>query len=77
MPTGRVAQKLTVLLTLQRIVDNCPERALQARTNEILCKPMEEQNPRLTRGSSAVYQQDRERSSFLAADQSTDDHEFL
>ena len=28
---------------------------LQARTKEILCKPMEEQNPRLTRGSSAVY----------------------
>ena len=28
----------------------------EARTSEILCKPMEEQNPRLTTGSSAVYQ---------------------
>ena len=28
----------------------------QERTSEILCKPMEEQNPRLTTGSSAVYQ---------------------
>ena len=47
-----------------------------------LCKPfssqgcpgkrMEEQNPRLTTGSSAVCQQDRERSSFLAAGHCTD-----
>ena len=29
--------------------------SLEARTNEILCKSMEEQNPRLTSGSSAVY----------------------
>ena len=28
----------------------------EARTNEILCKPMEEQSPRLNRGSSAVHQ---------------------
>ena len=28
----------------------------EARTSEILCKPMEEQNPRLTTGSSPVYQ---------------------
>ena len=52
----------------------------EARTSEILCKPMEEQNPRLTRGSSpvhprflrglsAVYQWDEKRSFFLAADQ--------
>ena len=35
--------------------------------------PTEEQNPRLTSGSSEVYQRDRERSSFLAAaDQCTD-----
>ena len=27
----------------------------EARTSEILCKPMEEQSPRLTTGSSAVY----------------------
>ena len=31
-----------------------------------------EQNPRLTRGSSAVYQRDKKRSSFLAADQFPD-----
>ena len=31
------------------------ERFSQARTREILCKPMEEQNPRLTRGLSPVY----------------------
>ena len=28
----------------------------EARTSESLCKPMEEQSPRLTTGSSAVYQ---------------------
>ena len=28
----------------------------EARTSEILCKPMEEENPRLTTGSSPVYQ---------------------
>ena len=27
----------------------------EAQTSEILCKPMEEQNPRLTTGTSAVY----------------------
>ena len=35
-------------------------------------KPMEEQNPRLTTGSSAVYQRDEKRSPFLAANQCTD-----
>ena len=44
----------------------------EARTTHIVCKTMEEQNLRLTRGLSAVYQRDRERSSFLAADQCTD-----
>ena len=33
---------------------------------------MEEQNPLLTRSFSAAYHRDRERSSFLAADQCTD-----
>ena len=44
----------------------------QARTKEILCKPVEEQNVRLTRGLSPVYHRDRERSSLLAVDQRTD-----
>ena len=44
----------------------------EARTKEFLCKPAEEQNPRLTRGSSAFHQRDRERSSFPAADQCAD-----
>ena len=44
----------------------------EARTSEILCKPMEEQNPRLNRGSSAVYHRDEKRSLFLAADQWND-----
>ena len=46
--------------------------SLQARTSEILRKPMKEQNPRLTRGWPAVFQRDVKRSSFLAADQCTD-----
>ena len=49
----------------------------EARTSEILCKPMEEQNPRLTRGSSAVYRRDERRSLFLAAYQWTDGFLFL
>ena len=44
----------------------------EARTTEFICKSTEEQNRRLTTGSSAVYHWDRERSSFLAADQCTD-----
>ena len=43
----------------------------EARTKEILCKPTEERNDRLTRGLSAVYQRDRERSSLLAVDKCT------
>ena len=42
-----------------------------ARTSEILCKPVEEPNPLLTSGLSAVYPRDDGRSSFLAADQWT------
>ena len=44
----------------------------EARTSEILCKPTEEQNQRLTSGLSAVYHRDEKRSLFLAADQWTD-----
>ena len=40
----------------------CEEQA-----SEILCKPMEEQNPQFTTGSSAAYNQDEKRSSVLAA----------
>ena len=71
-PTCRVAEKPTVSLALQGIVDNCPEQLLEKRTKEISLKPMEEPNPRLTRRSSAVYHWGHERSSFLAADQCTD-----
>ena len=44
----------------------------EARTSEILCKPTEEVNPRLTSGLSPVYQRDEKRSLFLAADQWND-----
>ena len=48
-PTDRFAQETTVHPALQGIEDNCPERFSEARTKEILCKPMGEQSPRLTR----------------------------
>ena len=60
------------LFPSRRWKNNILGASLEARTIEILRKPMEEQNPRLATGSSAVYHQDRERSSFLAADQCTD-----
>ena len=44
----------------------------EARKNEILCKPMEEHNDRLTTGLCPVYPRDEKRSLFLAADQWTD-----
>ena len=47
-----------------RLLNVSPE----ARTSEILFKPMGEQSPRLTRGLSAVYHRDEKRSLFLAAD---------
>ena len=43
----------------------------EARTNEILYRPIGEQNPQLSIGLSAVYPRDHEGSSFLAADQCT------
>ena len=44
----------------------------EARTSETLCKPIEEQNQRLTRGLPPVYERDEKRSLFLAADQWTE-----
>ena len=49
-----------------------PNVSSQARTKEIPCKLVEEQNKRLTDGFSAVKPRDRERSSLLAVDQCTD-----
>ena len=49
----------------------------EARTKEILCKPVEEHNERLSRGLSPVYKRDRERSSFLAADLWIDAYLYL
>ena len=45
---------------------------LEARTNEHLCKSMEEDNGRLTIGLSAVQPREDGRSSSLAADQRID-----
>ena len=44
----------------------------ETRTSEILCKPTEEQNQRLTTGLSAVYHRDEKRALFLAAEQWND-----
>ena len=44
----------------------------EARTSEFRCKPTEEQNQRLTTGSSAVYHRDEKRSLFLAAERWND-----
>ena len=49
-PTGRFAQETTVPLARQCIEDTCLNDSPEVRTKEILCKPMAEQNPRLTRG---------------------------
>ena len=46
------------LLPSRRCKNNLLGVSLEARTKEILFKPMGEQNPRLTTGSSAVYQRD-------------------
>ena len=52
-----------------------PNVSPEARTSEILCKPnagtKSPVDNRFIRGLSAVYERDRERSSFLAADQWT------
>ena len=65
-PTGRFAQDTTVPLAPLSFENNCPERSSEARTKEILRKPMEEQNKRLTPTSSTVYNQDDGRSSIRA-----------
>ena len=72
MPTVRSAQKTTVPVSPQSIVDNCPERLFGSTNKGILCKPVEEQNNRLTSGLLPVQQRDHERSSLLAVDQCTD-----
>ena len=46
-PTSRFDQETTVPLTLKGIESNCLNVSSEARTNEILCKPKGEQNPRL------------------------------
>ena len=68
MPTEQFAQRTSVPRTFQGIENTSPEHFSRSTTSEILCKPMEEQNPRLTCGLSAVYQRHEKRSSFLAAD---------
>ena len=83
VPTEVLAQETKVYHTLQKIEEMSLQRLLEARTSEILCKPTEEQNQRLTRGGqpvhprfitglSAVYQRDEKRSFLLAAGQWTD-----
>ena len=59
-------------LALQRNVKTVLNVYSQTRTKEILCKPLREQNVRLTRGLSPVYHRDCERSSLMAVDQCTD-----
>ena len=71
-PTGRFAQEKQPLLPSRRWKNDLLGVSLEAPTKETLCKPMEEQNPRLTRGLSAVYHRGEKRSSFLDADQWTD-----
>ena len=74
---GRVAGRGRAGLYANRTVAKASKTrrlnvAPEARTSEILFKPMGEQNPRLTTGSSPVYHRDEKRSFFLAADQCTD-----
>ena len=57
---------------LSPIENVSPDVSPEARTSEILCKPTEERNPRLTTGSSVVYHWDERRSFSLAADQWND-----
>ena len=66
------ARRLPSFFSLQRIADTGPDIFSRARTNEILFKPLEEQNQRLTTSLSAVYQRDDKRALFLAAEQWND-----
>ena len=72
LPTEIFAQEIKVYRTLQKTKKCRFNVSPEARTSEILCKPTEEQNHRLTRGLSPVYQRDEKRSLFLAADQWND-----
>ena len=71
-PTERFAQESTVPRTLQGIEENVLNDSPEARTSEILCKPMGEHNGRLTSSLNAVYQRDEKRFWFLDADECTD-----
>ena len=53
-PTGQFAQEKQLLLLSRRWENDLLSVSLEAQTKETLCKPMEEQNPPLTRGRSAV-----------------------
>ena len=70
--TGRSAQEITAPLIFQTIEKTALGVSLVARTKETLCKPMEEQNPRLPSGLSTVCLRDDGRSPFLVADQYAD-----
>ena len=72
VPTELFAQETKVLVPTKASKKRRFNVSPEARTNEILCKPKEKQNQRLTRGWPAVYHRDRERSFSLAADQRTD-----
>ena len=54
VPTELFAQKTKVYRSLQGIEETTLLRFPEARTSEILCKPTEERNHRLTRGLSPV-----------------------
>ena len=56
-PTGRFDQETTDPVALQGIEDKLSKLSFGITNERILCKPREEQNPRLTRGLSAVYPQ--------------------
>ena len=68
----RFAQDTTVPRALRASKTTVVNIPSEARTREILCKPLEEQSPRLTTGLSAVCQRDEKRSLILAADQCND-----
>ena len=52
-PTCLVAKKITVSLLPRSIETTILNVSSKARTTEFICKPMEDQNVRLTRGLSA------------------------
>ena len=72
VPTFRWPWKPTAPLALQRTVKTVLNVSSQARTRGKKFKPVEERNQPLTRGLSAVYHQDRKRSTLQAVDQCTD-----